>query len=80
MPTCVQGRIQAYENAQAEPGAPKAHTVFYRRGEVWCCKIYIRETKRILKKSLSEHEQAVKRGGSKNSIALHTHESHHGTD
>ena len=36
-----------------------------------CPKVYIGETKRTLKIRISEHKQAVKKGGEKNGIAVH---------
>ena len=42
-----------------------------------CPEVYVRETKRTLKVTLSEHRQAVKRGDPKNGIAVHVQKTNH---
>ena len=39
--------------------------------------VYIGETKRTLKIRISEHKQAVRKGGEKNRIAVHAHTTNH---
>ena len=40
-------------------------------------KVYLGESKRTLKVRVSEHCQAVRRGGTKNGIAIHVQQSQH---
>ena len=42
-----------------------------------CEEVYVGETKRTLKVRLSEHRQAVRRGGPKNGIAVHVQKTNH---
>ena len=42
-----------------------------------CNEVYMGETKRTLKARLSEHRQAVRRGDTKNGIAVHVQQPQH---
>ena len=51
--------------------------------EVPCCDCqltYIEETRRTMKKRITEHKYAVKTGGPKNGITVHTQKSQHSID
>jgi hypothetical protein len=43
-----------------------------------CDKVYVGETKRTMKVRLSEHRQAVRKGDSRNGIAVHVQTTEHG--
>ena len=59
------------------PPPKKKKGVMYKVQCHDCEEVYVDETGRTLKKRISEHKQAVKRGSRKNGIAVHVMDKGH---